>query len=256
LFEQNVNTGGLIMDMVKEWISVHMAIIKAVSVVLVVVFAIIWMRHNPPEEVGDKNAQNAVILLHGYGADKNDLVPLANTLQKELPDTRFIMPQAPHSISTGYSWIPSFSESTQEAADKKQNEYRAEARELVIDIVDDVISDGVDPRNIFIGGFSQGAAVALDVILNEPDAAQVGGLIYMSGGGFKLDYSKLSNRTTFRAFVSHANRDPRVNVDQAKKLVEALKENGTNVKYVLFDQGHTITADVISELKVFLKNSM
>ena len=41
------------------------------------------------------NAKNLVIFLHGYGADGNDLLGLADPLAPHLPDTVFVAPNAP-----------------------------------------------------------------------------------------------------------------------------------------------------------------
>lgn len=48
---------------------------------------------HPP--ASGKKPKHLVILLHGYGADGNDLIGLAPMLAEALPDTHFISPNAP-----------------------------------------------------------------------------------------------------------------------------------------------------------------
>ena len=49
-----------------------------------------------------------VILLHGYGADGNDLIGLAPVLAPLMPDVVFLAPNAPYPCEgnpTGYQWF-------------------------------------------------------------------------------------------------------------------------------------------------------
>jgi phospholipase/carboxylesterase len=41
------------------------------------------------------DARHLVIFLHGYGADGNDLLGLADPLAPHMPDTVFVAPNAP-----------------------------------------------------------------------------------------------------------------------------------------------------------------
>ena len=53
-------------------------------------------------------ASQLVILLHGYGADGNDLIGLAPVLAPLMPDAVFVAPNAPYPCEgnpTGYQWF-------------------------------------------------------------------------------------------------------------------------------------------------------
>ena len=47
----------------------------------------------------DKNIKNAVILLHGYGGDGNDIAPVTINWKRFLPNTIFICPDGPEMCS-------------------------------------------------------------------------------------------------------------------------------------------------------------
>src|ERR1043166_3933291 len=53
-------------------------------------------------------ASHLVVLVHGYGADGNDLIGLAPHFQRSMPTTAFVAPNAPMRLagSTGYQWFP------------------------------------------------------------------------------------------------------------------------------------------------------
>ena len=56
----------------------------------------------------DKNINNAVILLHGYGGDGNDIAPVTINWKRFLPNTIFICPDGPETCSinpTCYQWF-------------------------------------------------------------------------------------------------------------------------------------------------------
>ncbi|MBN2802398.1 MAG: hypothetical protein JXR91_04845 [Deltaproteobacteria bacterium] len=242
----------MIPESAREWFDVNRAVVKVALVVVAGAILLFWFLSNPPVVVGDARACKVVILLHGYGADKNDLVSVARSVTQAAPDTRFILPQAPHSVMGGYSWIPTFQAESKEAVEVKMVEYRKEARKIVVDIINDVVSDGVSPHNIYLGGFSQGGAVALDVILNEEAAAEIGGLLFLSGGGMKLDLDLLASHAPLKAFVSHAKADPMVSVNVSKTLVAALEKGGHQVEFILFDKGHTIAPEALLALRNFM----
>ena len=54
-------------------------------------------------------ADSLVIFLHGYGADGNDLLGLADPLAPHLPNTVFVAPDAPERSAMnpmGFQWFP------------------------------------------------------------------------------------------------------------------------------------------------------
>jgi phospholipase/carboxylesterase len=55
------------------------------------------------------NARSLAVFLHGYGADGNDLIGLANYWGRALPDTAFVSPHAPYPRADapfGRQWFP------------------------------------------------------------------------------------------------------------------------------------------------------
>ena len=63
----------------------------------------------PERPAAAGEADSLVIFLHGYGADGNDLIGLADPLSPHLPRTRFLAPNAPERCRNnpaGYQWSP------------------------------------------------------------------------------------------------------------------------------------------------------
>ena len=112
-----------------------------------------------------KPADACVIWLHGLGAGRSDFEPVARMLQPQLPRVRFILPQAPSqavTINGGYkmpSWYDILSISPgKRAINSDQLEASSDRLMRTIEAQRDA---GIDPRRIFLAGFSQGGAVVL-----------------------------------------------------------------------------------------------
>ena len=63
----------------------------------------------PERPAASGKADSLVVFLHGYGADGNDLIGLADPLAPHLPGTRFLAPNAPEPCvnnPAGYQWFP------------------------------------------------------------------------------------------------------------------------------------------------------
>ncbi len=63
----------------------------------------------PERPAASGRADSLVIFLHGYGADGDDLIGLAEPLAPHLPNTRFLAPNAPERCVNnpmGYQWFP------------------------------------------------------------------------------------------------------------------------------------------------------
>ena len=60
------------------------------------------------EPSSGNSPKQMIIFVHGYGADGNDLISLANYFQSTLPEAIFLSPHAPEACSmnpSGYQWF-------------------------------------------------------------------------------------------------------------------------------------------------------
>src|SRR5215470_17407313 len=102
--------------------------------------------------------KSLVVLLHGLGADGNDLISLASYWAPLLPEAEFLSPNAPFPCDMapyGYQWF-SFQERTRAAA-PFLDAFLDEALE----------ARGLDASRLALVGFSQGAMMSLHVGLRR-----------------------------------------------------------------------------------------
>lgn len=115
---------------------------------------------------------NVVVFLHGYGADGNDLLGLADPLAEHLPDTVFLAPDAPERCTgnpMGFQWfpIPWIDGSSEE----ESRDGMLRAVDELNDYLDNILVDyDLEPDQMALVGFSQGTMMALHVAPRREDA--------------------------------------------------------------------------------------
>lgn len=117
-------------------------------------------------------ATHLIVLVHGYGADGQDLIGLAPQWQGLLPTAAFAAPNAPTRVpgAPGYQWFPI------SRIDPHEMQKGVEAAGPVLDAYLDaeLTRTGVAPENLVLVGFSQGTMLSLHVGLRRKAAAIVG----------------------------------------------------------------------------------
>jgi phospholipase/carboxylesterase len=110
-------------------------------------------------------ARQLIVLVHGYGADGNDLISLGQHWQQALPDAAFVAPHALQPVpgSPGFQW---FALSNLQPTEVQQGA-EAAAPELEKFIAAELAATGVAPERLVLVGFSQGAMMALYVGLRR-----------------------------------------------------------------------------------------
>jgi phospholipase/carboxylesterase len=167
-----------------------------------------------------------VILLHGLGADGNDLIGLAPYWAKLLPDAEFLAPNAPFPCDMapfGYQW---FSFQSREL-DAIEAGVRAAAPPLDVYIDEALAARGLSERELALVGFSQGTMMALHVGLRRADP--VAGIVGYSGaliGGAALP-GEIRSRPP--VLLIHGEADEIVPVGAMSMAERTLKAAGISV---------------------------
>jgi phospholipase/carboxylesterase len=195
------------------------------------------------------------ILLHGFGAPGDDLVGLAPYLKTR---ARFVFPAAPIELDAMYgegrAWWPlDLMKLDAQLRSAKRDfsevpEGLAEARAKISALVDEVGRDG----KVVLGGFSQGAMLALDVALHRD--AKLAGIVLLSGTLIAdSEWTPLLPRLAgVPIFMSHGRHDPLLPFSIAESLRDRLTAAGAAVEWHAFGGGHEIPADVLDAADSFL----
>ena len=206
----------------------------------------------------------AVMLLHGFGAPGDDLVPLAEVI--DVPaGTRWFFPEAPLSLNMGFGdsrawWIIDFARIQ---ADRTAGRIRdlsievpqglALARERILTFLKELPRQfPIEYKQTVIGGFSQGAMLTCDAVLHTD--YPFAGLVQLSGNLLAKDvWSPLMpKRRGLPVFQSHGTQDDILPNIGAERLRDALTKSGLAVEWHSFRGGHEIPEGALQRLGSFL----
>jgi len=208
-----------------------------------------------------------VVLLHGFGAPGTDLVPIGRAV--DVPtEVRWAFPAAPLSLGGMFPGMESrawwmidvmaleqaMAAGTHRDLSRDVPDGLPEARAQVIETLD-ALTEELRPSELVIGGFSQGAMLALDVALH--DDRDLAGLIHWSGTLLSEDewIARLPSRAGLPVLRSHGRRDPLLPFDMAERLRDRMTDAGLEVDFVPFAGGHEIPGVVLERLQALLRRA-
>jgi phospholipase/carboxylesterase len=205
----------------------------------------------------EERGGSAVIVLHGWGAPGDDLVPLAKRLNR--PGVRFFVPAAPlPEIGGGRAWWHLDPETRPPHAydDQLPSGFRpapavVAARAAVRDLIATVV-DRHEPTSVALVGFSQGAMLSIDVAL--AGAPGVDRVVALSSVLLVDSVGALAapRVTTPRFLLSHGRSDLQLPFAAGDRAKELLEKHGFSVTWRPFDGGHEIPRPVLAEVERFL----
>ena len=187
-----------------------------------------------------------LLLLHGYGANEEDLLGLASHLDARLV---CVSARAPYALDFGsFAWFD-----IEIGAEGVRFAF-AEAEESLVQVLSlvDALRHVHRPTRIFIAGFSQGASMALAAALKRP--RDFAGAIALSGlcCPEMLPQDAASVRG-LKVFMSHGRFDPVIPIAQARASRELLTPLGLDLRYKEYDMPHAIAQPCLEDLDAWLR---
>jgi phospholipase/carboxylesterase len=205
----------------------------------------------------DERGGSAVVVLHGWGAAGDDLVPLAEALNR--PGVRFFVPAAPlPEMGGGRAWWhldpntrPPHAYSDQVPAGFQPTPDVLAARAAVQALIATIIERHA-PASVALVGFSQGAMLAIDVAL--AGAPLVDRVAALSSVLLVDSVPALTapHATRPRFLLSHGRQDPVLPFAGGSRAKELLEQHGFSVTWRPFDGGHEIPRPVLADVDRFL----
>src|SRR5712691_7485052 len=168
-----------------------------------------------------------VILLHGLGADSNDLIGLQQYWGRLVPEAEFVSPNAPFPCDMapyGYQWF-----SVQDRSPSSVLAgVRATAPALDAYIDDELQKRGLDDKDAVLVGFSQGTMMALFVGLRR--ARPLAGILGYSGRLIAVDLLPSELRSRPPVLLVHGTEDPLVPFESLAAAEAALQQAAVPVQ--------------------------
>lgn len=208
-------------------------------------------------------AAKTVMMLHGFGADMNDLAPLHSYIDPAgqfnwiFPNGLLEVPIGPH--SSGRAWFPIRMADIEAAAMRGEvvdfaetcPDGMIEAEKRILGLIEKL---RIAPKDLVLGGFSQGAMMTCQISLGMNE--DVAGMILYSGNclNFKFWQERAPMHKKIPFIQSHGKEDPILGFKHAQRLFQMLSDSGLKGKFLPFNGFHEIPLPVIRETTTFLNS--
>lgn len=194
-----------------------------------------------------------LLLLHGLGADENDLFELVPYL-----DDRFFIAsaRAPYNLPYGgFGWFELIIGPDDIGVNIKQFE---QSRLKILQFIDEIVEEhDLDKNRVFLCGFSQGAMMSMSALFSEPQ--KFAGVVAMSGRAMpemlpeNKDPDALKD---FPIFVTHGLHDPLLPIENGRATRELLENLPVDLKYREYPMAHEISAESLSDVREWLTQKL
>ncbi|MFN9692370.1 MAG: alpha/beta hydrolase [Synechococcaceae cyanobacterium] len=194
--------------------------------------------------IGPEPAQRRLVLLHGWGADADDLLELGLELVDGGESVDVVALRAPglHPAGAGREWYPLAPAPDWAALPAARQGLRERLEQLARNLPLD--------RTVLLG-FSQGGAMAVDVATSAA-GLPLAGLISCSGYPHP-DWQPRA--TALPVLLTHGSLDQVVPAEACSALEDALRAGGAQVTRQLFEGGHGIDPQLFPLMRQFLERA-
>ena len=202
----------------------------------------------------DNNIKNALILLHGYGGDGNDISTLTLNWKRFLPETIFFCPNG-HEMCPinpdGFQWFnlekddPSYIIEETIKAEKKLNYF-----------INEIKSEyKLNNSNICISGFSQGSMMSINLGLTAKENFNC----IVGFSGKIIDKENISKRITSKTkmLLIHGDQDVVVPPSHLLEAKDFLIRQKVNIETKMIENcGHNIPIEASSIALNYIKKNL
>lgn len=207
----------------------------------------------------NRQAEGAVIWLHGLGANGDDFVPIVNELKLQDCALRFIFPHAPNravTINGGYvmpAWFDIYSLQTDQLLDNKGIE---ESCAQIAHYIEAEVKRGIPTDKIVLAGFSQGAVIALLTGLRyqNPLASIIALSGYLPQAENFLKDPKPPNQT-LPIFIGHGEEDTVIPFQFGEATAHFLQKKGYPVSFHPYAMPHSVCPAEINDIHSWLRRT-
>lgn len=190
---------------------------------------------------GDPEIARLIVLLHGHGDDPERLGAWSQELASAWCAKEVLLPSGPHRTNTGPSWLP-----TDDPEPETVNE--------TLDLLDETIEEtclrsGTARAQTMVGGYSQGAAVALALALRSGSVGPFAGCFSLAGflwppTAVEYDFEAAAHRLP--VLVVQGATDAVVPVQQGRSAARLLHRHAVPVTYRELPQiGHELNIELL-----------
>ncbi len=196
--------------------------------------------------VRGERADRLLLMLHGFGADENDLPGLLTYLD---PEGRFVVisPRAPIAAPPGFAWFDLTGGPTPD--DGPPQGFTDALGDL--DVLLDTASDehGLSRAEAVLLGFSQGGSMALALALGASEKPRPAGVLAMSTwlpGGVDFAWE---DSARVPVLVQHGEHDPMIPATRGRELARTLVDHHVPTVFRSYPMGHEVALESVRDAR-------
>jgi phospholipase/carboxylesterase len=197
---------------------------------------------NPSAEqlrLGPDQAERRLVLLHGWGADADDLLDLGELLVGPQVSVVALRAPEPHPYGSGRQWYGL------QPIDWSQ---LPAARSALLERLE-ALGASVALEHTVLLGFSQGGAMALDA----GSALPLAGIVACSGYPHE---GWQPGGSVAPVLLSHGRQDPVVPYAASEEILLRLQQAGGSAELLPFSGGHGIDPSVLPGIRAFVRQQL
>ena len=204
-----------------------------------------------PENLSADADQRLIVLLHGWGANAQDVAGLIEAINMISTPTRALLPDAPfeHGMVPGgkawYGFPPNYDFRSPHDFNT-QADLQDSRQKLTAWMKSLPQKTGIPLEKTIMGGFSQGGAMTLDVGPTLPLAA----MLILSSYSHMPIAACITPRPVL---LLHGRQDPVVPLEKAVDTKAQLEQQNIRVSYHEFDMGHEVSLEALRVASDFCK---
>ena len=203
-----------------------------------------------PSDATDSESRPLVIVLHGRGADMNDLADLAPLIDRG--GYRFLSPNAPHrceptpGMTFGRTWFDGWPPSRKSLDD---------ARAKLLSFIDEAVDlYPTPPGKLILAGFSQGGVMSFDAGFRTKQ--KLAGIVSMSGAIFENEVPPPAEWPHVPILIVHGTADDMIPVLVARRARRFLESQHVEPEYHEFAMGHHVTPESLDVVAGFVSRCL
>lgn len=194
-----------------------------------------------------------LLVLHGFGKNEEELIDLASQI-----DERYFVVSARGPItlkSDAYAWFPMNFTPTGAVFDIPDVE---NCRLLLLRFIDELIEAyGLERRQVYVMGFSQGAIMSSILALTEPD--KLAGIITICGRIPTEILPQIKDFTKLAAlpmFIGHGTADTVIPIAQGRACRDFFENLSVKLTYREYFMGHQVSSESIADISKWLADQL
>jgi phospholipase/carboxylesterase len=213
-------------------------------------------RFQPPRQASPGSAP-LLVMLHGIGSHEEDLIQLAPYL-----DPRFavVSLRAPLPLSMGgFAW---FEMTWTEEGPVGNIPQARTSLQLLSSFLDQVLQEGIpnitlDPAQVYLLGFSQGAIMSLSLALTQPE--KLAGIVAMSG---RLPAEAVAEAAppeylqNLSILAVHGTQDAVLPIHCGREIRDHFTRLPLRFTYREYEMGHEVSPQSLLDIQAWLQNTL